>query len=44
MLLGIRLDTTGGDLPERVTVRRFGATTLTPGDRVGLGKAVAYDR
>jgi len=30
---------------ERVTVRRFGATTLEPGDRVGirvLGEAVAY--
>ncbi|BAH55770.1 MULTISPECIES: ABC transporter ATP-binding protein [Rhodococcus] len=46
MLLGIRLDTGDGEVPERVTVRRFGATALTPGDRVGirvLGKAVAYD-
>ena len=35
-----------GEVPERVTVRRLGATALTPGDRVGirvLGKAVAYD-
>lgn len=47
MLLGIRLDTGDGEVPERVTVRRFGATALTPpGDRVGirvLGQAVAYD-
>lgn len=46
MLLGIRLDTPDGVLPERVTVRRFGATPLAPGDRVGirvLGKAVAYE-
>ena len=46
MLLGIRLDTPDGVLPERVTVRRFGATPLTPGDRVGirvLGEAVAYE-
>ena len=45
VLLGIRLDTAGGVGPERVTVRRFGATTLEPGDRVGirvLGEAVAY--
>ena len=45
VLLGIRLDTAGGLVPERVTVRRFGATTLEPGDRVGirvLGEAVAY--
>jgi iron(III) transport system ATP-binding protein len=46
MLLGIRLDTADGMVSERVTVRCFGATTLTPGGRVGirvLGKAVAYD-
>ncbi|GCE39426.1 Ferric iron ABC transporter, ATP-binding protein [Rhodococcus wratislaviensis] len=46
MLLGIRLDTPDGVLPERVTVRRFGATPLAPGDRVGirvLGEAVAYE-
>ena len=46
MLLGIRLDNADGVVSERVTVRRFGATALTPGDRVGirvLGKAVAYD-
>lgn len=46
MLLGIRLDSPGGDVPERVTVRRFGATPLAPGDRVGirvLGEAVAYE-
>ncbi|MFZ2177210.1 MAG: ABC transporter ATP-binding protein [Rhodococcus sp. (in: high G+C Gram-positive bacteria)] len=45
MLLGIRLDAASGAVPERVTVRRFGATALTPGDRVGirvLGHAVAY--
>ena len=45
VLLGIRLDTADGLVPERVTVRRFGATTLEPGDRVGirvLGAAVAY--
>ncbi|MBV6757872.1 ABC transporter ATP-binding protein [Rhodococcus opacus] len=46
MLLGIRLDSPGGVVPERVTVRRFGATPLAPGDRVGirvLGEAVAYE-
>lgn len=45
MLIGIRLDAPGGAVPERVTVRRFGATTLDPGDRVGirvLGAGVAY--
>ncbi|AII07713.1 hypothetical protein EP51_24905 [Rhodococcus opacus] len=46
MLVGIRLDTEGGVVPERVTVRRFGAGNLAPGDRVGirvLGRAVAYE-
>ncbi|MDI9938878.1 ABC transporter ATP-binding protein [Rhodococcus sp. IEGM 1351] len=45
MLLGIRLDNADGVVSERVTVRRFGATALTPGDRVGirvLGRGVAY--
>ncbi|WP_016933506.1 ABC transporter ATP-binding protein [Rhodococcus sp. R1101] len=45
MLIGIRLDAPDGAVPERVTVRRFGATTLDPGDRVGirvLGTGVAY--
>ncbi|WP_083471114.1 ABC transporter ATP-binding protein [Rhodococcus sp. ADH] len=45
MLLGIRLDTASGTDTERVTVRRFGATALTPGDRVGIrvaGPAVTY--
>ncbi|MCQ4119516.1 ABC transporter ATP-binding protein [Rhodococcus tibetensis] len=47
MLLGIRLDTADGVVSERVTVRRFGATALTPGERVGirvLGTGVAYGR
>jgi iron(III) transport system ATP-binding protein len=47
MLLGIRLDTADGVVSERVTVRRFGATALTPGERVGirvLGTGVAYQR
>jgi len=46
MLVGIRLGTEGGVVPERVTVRRFGAGNLTPGDRVGIrvvGRAVAYE-
>ncbi|KXF49529.1 sugar ABC transporter [Rhodococcus sp. SC4] len=45
MLLGIRLDTADGVASDRVTVRRFGATAVTPGDRVGirvLGRGVAY--
>jgi iron(III) transport system ATP-binding protein len=45
MLIGIRLDAPDGSVPERVTVRHFGATTLHPGDRVGirvLGTGVAY--
>ena len=45
MLLGIRLDTANGTDTERVTVRRFGATALTPGDRVGIrvaGPAATY--
>ncbi|MEU2003705.1 ABC transporter ATP-binding protein [Rhodococcus sp. NPDC019627] len=47
MLLGIRLDTADGVVSERVTVRRFGATALTPGERVGirvLGTGVAYQQ
>ncbi|MDJ0392405.1 ABC transporter ATP-binding protein [Rhodococcus sp. G-MC3] len=46
MLLGVRLDTVDTVVSERVTVRRFGSTALTPGDRVTirvLGEAVAYD-
>ncbi|MFC9556701.1 ABC transporter ATP-binding protein [Rhodococcus sp. NPDC056960] len=46
MMLGIRLDTENGVVSDRVTVRRFGATALTPGDRVGirvLGEGVAYE-
>lgn len=33
-------------MAQRVTVRRFGATALTPGDRVAIrviGDAVVYD-
>ncbi len=46
MLLGIRLDTADTAMAQRVTVRRFGATALTPGDRVAIrviGDAVVYD-
>ncbi|QCB49729.1 ABC transporter ATP-binding protein [Rhodococcus sp. PAMC28707] len=45
MLLGIRLDTATGTDTERVTVRRFGASTLIPGDHVCVrvvGQAVTY--
>ncbi|AMY56423.1 ABC transporter ATP-binding protein [Rhodococcoides fascians] len=46
MLLGIRLDAANTTMAQRVTVRRFGTTALTPGDRVAIrviGDAVAYD-
>lgn len=45
MLLGIRLDTATGTDTERVTVRRFGSSTLIPGDHVCVrvvGQAVTY--